>query len=89
MGDLSITGKDEVEAPSSPFCLLQHCSQALRTWKCWGNPESTAEGWKSEGSTIRLRQQQWIGDPNLEKMEEEVITGTIETFPLLTVMLGH
>lgn len=38
---------------------------------------------------MRLRQQQWIGDPNLEKMEEEVITGTIETFPLLTVMLGH
>lgn len=38
---------------------------------------------------MRLRQQQWIGDPNLEKMEEEVIAGTTETLPLVTVMLGH
>ena len=39
---------------------------------------------------MRLRQQQWIGGPSLEKkMEEEVITGTTETLLLVTDMLGH
>lgn len=35
--DLSKPGKEEEEAPSSHFCLPQHCSQALRT----GNVGST------------------------------------------------